>query len=50
MEMRLLLSPQEKKAIGEKHYFSVSVEGIHTKDAPDKHSFGRGRIGEYPTP
>jgi PAS domain S-box-containing protein len=39
MEMRLLLSPPEKEAAGEERYFSVSAEGIYTKDAPDKHSF-----------
>ncbi|MBC2735167.1 MAG: CHASE2 domain-containing protein [Desulfobacteraceae bacterium] len=39
MEMRLLLSPPEKGAAGEERYFSVSAEGIYTKDAPDKHSF-----------
>lgn len=39
MEMRLLLSPQEKNNDGEDRYFSVSAEGIYTKDAPDKHSF-----------
>jgi PAS domain S-box-containing protein len=39
MEMRLLLSPPEKNNIGEERYFSVSAEGIYTKDAPDKHSF-----------
>jgi two-component system, cell cycle sensor histidine kinase and response regulator CckA len=39
MEMRLLLSPPEKSNIGEERYFSVSAEGIYTKDLPDKHSF-----------
>jgi PAS domain S-box-containing protein len=39
MEMRLLLSPQEKNNTGEERYFSVSAEGIYTKDAPDKDSF-----------
>ena len=39
MEMRLLLSPPEKEAAGEERYFSVSAEGIYTRDTPDKHSF-----------
>jgi D-aminopeptidase len=29
-----------KEVIGEERYFMVSVEGIHTKDASDRHSFG----------
>ena len=39
MEMRLLLSPPEVSIAGEERYFSVSAEGIYTKEAPDKHSF-----------
>ena len=39
MEMRLLLSPPEKNKDGEERYFSVSAEGIYTKEAPDKNSF-----------
>ena len=39
MEMRLLLSPPEKNKDGQERYFSVSAEGIYTKEAPDKHSF-----------
>ena len=39
MEMRLLLSPPEKNKAGEERYFSVSAEGIYTKEAPDKNSF-----------
>jgi len=39
MEMRLLLSPPEENVASEERYFSVSAEGIYTKDAPDKHSF-----------
>lgn len=39
MEMRLLLSPQEKNDPGEERYFSVSAEGIYTKEAPDEQSF-----------
>ena len=39
MEMRLLLSPSPEISVEEERYFSVSAEGIYSKDTPDKHSF-----------
>ena len=39
MEMRLLLSPATEDSTNEARYFSVSAEGIYSKEVPDKSSF-----------
>ena len=39
MEMRLLLSPAAEDSTNEARYFSVSAEGIYSKEIPDKSSF-----------
>lgn len=39
MEMRLLLSPSAEGAADEGRYFSVSAEGIYSKETPDGPSF-----------
>ena len=39
MEMRLLLSPATEDSKNEARYFSVSAEGIYSKEIPDKSSF-----------
>ena len=39
MEMRLLLPPSTEDAANEGRYFSVSAEGIYSKEIPDKYSF-----------